>query len=1057
MNKIQFVLLLLLCCLEGIAQAQSRQITGVISNQETGEKLAGASIVIKGTKLGTTTNGAGMFTLNMAPADQVLVISSQGYQEQEVAVQRRTSLTVTLSPAAQTISEVVVVGYGTQKKRNVTGAVASYNADDITNRPVARIDQALVGQIAGVEVKQTTGIPGKAFSINVRGTGSISAGNEPLYVIDGFPLTQAAQNTAGGFTNGNPMDNINPNDIESVQVLKDAAAAAIYGSRAANGVVLITTKRGRTGKPLVNVNAYSGFAQASRKLDVLSGQEWVDRATEIINAQWVASGAGRTAAQTTEQRRQVLGLAAGTYNTNYMLDDRWAMPGHPGLYYIDWQDEVLRKGLVQNYQLSANGGNEFVKYYVSGNYGRQEGIVPGSDYTNYAFRSNVEINASKRLKFGLNIAPAYSVTNDPSVEGKSSIWRMTLSFTPVQQSPAGSVNVGNNAQYPWANPDNDPLYRFNNNIGITKRFRTLASFFAEYQLLSGLSVKTTVNLDNTDANTKSYVPFGGTGTIITRTSTPGIITSGAFTSYKLMTFVNENTVNYTKTFNDVHNLTALAGYSFNADKLQTQSFASNGGFNSSVITTLNAAAAITGNTLETQNNLLSYFGRIQYDYGNKYLLSTSLRRDGSSRFGSNTKWGLFPSLSLGWRISDEKFMKPVNFLSDLKLRGSYGESGNYNIGDYSSIPTLATYNYSFNGAAAVGQAPNNIVNSNLTWEKSKTLDVGLDAGIIRNRITFSFDYYVKNNTDLLLNVPIPGQSGFTSVLSNAGQVRNKGWELEINSRNATGALQWNTSLNLTHNTNKIVALAGGQNQILIPSRYDIPNSILKVGYALNSISVIRQTGILTQADIDKKVAMFNTESAGDPKYLDANGDGVITADDRVIVGHPTPDYIWGITNSFRYKGFDLSFLVQGQNGGSVYSLLGRAIGRTGLSFTENELGINRDRWRSASMPGNGTIPKAYSTFGSIKNTDWLYSSDYWRVRNITLGWELGKLVKNKFMQSGRIYATLENFFGKDKYYGGLNSEAANEDLSGSSLYPDAGDYGGLPLPKSFILGLNINF
>lgn len=1049
--------MLLLCCLQGIAQTQSRQITGTITNRETGEKLVGASIVIKGTKQGTTTNAAGTFTLNMVPGDQVLVISSQGYQEQEIAVQRRVSIDVALSSAAQTISEVVVVGYGTQKKRNVTGAVASYNADDIVSRPVARVDQALVGQIAGVEVKQTTGIPGKAFSINVRGTGSISAGNEPLYVIDGFPLTQAAQNTAGGFTNGNPMDNINPNDIESVQVLKDAAAAAIYGSRAANGVVLITTKRGRTGKPLVNVNAYSGFAQASRKLDVLSGQEWVDRATEIINAQWVASGAGRTAAQTTDQRRQILGLAAGTYNTNYMLDDRWAMPGHPGLYYIDWQDEVLRKGLVQNYQLSASGGNEFVKYYVSGNYGKQEGIVPGSDYTNYAFRSNVEVNASKRLKFGLNIAPAYSVTNDPSVEGKSSIWRMALSFTPVQQSPAGSVNVGNNAQYPWANPDNDPLYRFKNNIGITKRFRTLASFFAEYQLMSGLSLKTTVNLDNTDANTKSYTPFGGTGTVITRTNTPGVITSGSFTSYKLMTFVNENTVNYTKTFNDVHNLTALAGYSFNADKLQTQNFASNGGFNNSVITTLNAAAAITGNTLETQNNLLSYFGRIQYDYENKYLLSTSLRRDGSSRFGSNTKWGLFPSLSLGWRVSDEKFMKAVGFLSDLKLRGSYGESGNYNIGDYSSIPTLATYNYSFNGAAAVGQAPNNIVNSNLTWEKSKTLDVGLDAGIIRNRVNFSFDYYVKNNTDLLLNVPIPGQSGFTSVLSNAGQVRNKGWELEINSRNATGALQWNTSLNLTHNTNKIIALAGGQTQILIPSRYDIPNSVLKVGYALNSISVIRQIGILSQADIDKKVPMFNTESAGDPKYLDANGDGVITADDRVIVGHPTPDYIWGITNSFRYKGFDLSFLVQGQNGGSIYSLLGRAIGRTGLSSTENELGINRDRWRSASMPGNGTTPKAFSTFGSIKNTDWLYSSDYWRVRNITLGYDLGKLVKNKFMQSGRIYATLENFFGKDKYYGGLNSEAANEDLSGSGLYPDAGDYGGLPLPKSFILGLNINF
>lgn len=418
---------------------------------------------------------------------------------------------------------------------------------------------------------------------------------------------------------------------------------------------------------------------------------------------------------------------------------------------------------------------------------------------------------------------------------------------------------------------------------------------------------------------------------------------------------------------------------------------------------------------------------------------------------------MFPSLSVGWRVSNESFMASVPFISDLKLRASWGTAGNYNIGDYSSIAQLSTYGYAFGTSRVVGRAVNASVNPDLTWEESKTIDFGVDLGILKSRITGSFDYYNKLSTGLLLYVPIPGTTGFNTTLSNTGEVRNKGWEVELTSRNLTGDFSWMTSANLAHNENKVEALGPGQEQIWVPSTYDISHSILKVGEQINSICVVRQDGILTQEDIDNNVAQYNKESAGDPKYYDASGDGKIDANDRIIVGHPNPDYVWGITNTFKYRGFDLSILVQGQQGGSIYSLLGRAIGRTGQGYVDNYLGLARDRWRSAEDPGDGKVGKAYSTFGRIKNTDWLYSSDYWRIRNITLGYNLGNLIKTKQIDNARIYVTAENWFGKDKYYGGCNPEATNTDVSGSTTFPEAGDYGGLPLTRSIILGIKLSF
>ena len=1040
------------------AFGQEEQKTRGTVVSASGEPLPGVSVTVSGKEGGTVTNEDGVFSIN-AGRGEVLIFSSVGYRTKREEITGG-EMRVTLEAEQSDLDEVVVVGYGQQRKGNITGAVATMSTEQLAERPVVRVDQALVGQMAGVRVRQTTGNPGQGLSVQVRGVGSISAGNEPLYVVDGFPLSGATPNANGGYSTGTPLDNINPNDIESIQVLKDASAAAIYGSRAANGVVIITTKKGKTGKPVINLNTYVGYNERSRKLDVLSPTEWIDRAIEMIDDQWVKSGPGRTADQSIAERRELLGLGADQVDTRFMYDERWLQPGYPGLNLIDWQDETFRRGLTQNYQLSASGGTEAVSYYVSGNYNAQQGMVKEQDFTAYTARANVDVKANERLAFGVNLSPTFSVNNDPGVEGKDNILHQLVSMTPVQDASLGLYpNVGDNPQYQWSTSPNSPLGKLEQTFAQTRRFRTVGSVFGSYRILDGLIFKTTVNLDHVDNTFKRYIPFTITGTLPNRQADLTRRTSGTYSTFRKQTFVNENTLTYDKTFAEDHQVSALVGFSYNSDKLDNATISSQNGFGSSTITTLNYALGVNGSTTETRNVLLSYFSRIQYAFRDKYLFSASARRDGSSRFGANTKWGWFPSVSAGWRISSEPFaagLQPV--LSDLKLRASWGTSGNYNIGDYSSLPLLGNYAYSFGGELVTGLAPNGIYNPDLTWEKSNTVDVGLDLGFWNNRITASVDYYNRKSTDLLLNVPVSQITGFTSSLDNAGSVRNQGWEFELNTLNVTGqTFQWSTSLNFSHNKNELLSLASGQTQLLVPSSFDISHSILRVGEPMYSIYVVRQIGILSQQDIDNGAPIFGNQTAGDPKYHDANGDGVIDEGDRVLVGQPNPKFTWGITNTFRYKGFDLSVLVQGQWGGHIYSLFGRAINRTGTGYVDNVLGSWRHRWRSADNPGAGEVGKTTSTFGRIKNTDWLYPSDYLRVRNITLGYDLGRVVSKNVFSNARLFITAENFFGFDRYDGGFNPEATNTNLSGSSEFPEAGDYGGLPLPKSLIFGINVSF
>ncbi|MEO6329722.1 MAG: TonB-dependent receptor, partial [Ginsengibacter sp.] len=989
-----------------------------------GEPLEGVTVQEKKSNTTALTQKDGSFQINVPSGKSVLVFSSIGFESQQLGVNNQSRLSLSLKAESNSMDEVVVIGYGTQKRRNVTGAVSSFDARKLDERPILRVDQALVGQLAGVRVKQTTGTPGKGFSIQIRGSGSISGGNEPLYVIDGFPLTVNSSNTGNGsFSTGNPLDNINPNDIESIEVLKDAAAAAIYGSRASNGVVIITTKRGQTGKPKINFNVYGGYNQAAKKLEMMNGQQWIDQATEVINATYLRQF---PTANITDDYATRLAVNGGAFNANYLLDPRWSMPGHPGLAFIDWQDAIERKGAVQNYQVSASGGNETIKYFLSGNYSDQQGFVIKQDYKAYSLRANFEVNASKKLKFGVNIAPTYSLSQDPGIEGKDQIFHQALSLSPVQEDTVGFLpNIGKNGQYAWSSTTNSPYGKLLNNKGTGKRYRTLGTIYGEYQLINGLTFRSSANLDNTDDISTRYVPFVTTGSQASRTFTGAnnllAATSGSYNSYRRQTFVNENTLTYSTVIKGDHSLNLLAGYAYNYDRLDRSTLNSNGGFTSAVIQTLNAAAAVTGNTTSSQSVLISYFSRLQYGYKEKYLLTASLRRDGSSRFGINNQFGTFPSASLKWVVSKESFMTTIPLISALSLRGSYGVNGNDNLpNDYASIATIGSAGYIFGAtqAAAIGQSPNVLANPDLKWEKSQTYDIGIDFGILKNRITGSFDYYNKFNTDLLLNVQVPEATGFQSYLTNIGSVRNIGQELEITSRNTVGKLQWTTSINVTHNTNKIEALANGQTQIIIPNGFTVSDAILRVGSPINSIYALKVLGFLSADDIAKKVPQYGiNEQPGDFKFEDINGDGIITEADKQISGHPNPDYTYGITNTIRYKDFDLNVLVQGQHGGSIFSQFGRSITRPGQGRSDNHPASFVNRWYSETNQGEGRFGKAYSFYNSpiAAATDWVYPSDYIRVRNITLGYNLKGIVKTTSVQGARLYLTLENFFGHDKY------------------------------------------
>jgi len=1061
-------------------QPPTRPVKGKITD-DGNQPIPGASIMIKGTRTAVTADANGEFTIQAHNKD-VLVVSYVGFQDKEISVGAATNLNINVAKNDKSMDDVVVIGYGTQKRHDVTAAVATMDTKSIQERPITRVDQAMIGQMAGVQVRQQSGMPGSGFTILVRGTGSISAGTEPLYVIDGFPLDVNSQNVNGGFSvtgvssNSNPLNNLNPDDIESIQVLKDAAAGAIYGSRAANGVVLITTKRGQIGKTHLAVNANAGISQVAKKLDVLKPQEWINMATELENYKWVNSAtSGRTADQSIAQRQAILGQQV---NSTYIPDARWTLPGHPGIQFVNWQDKAFRTAPFQNYEVSASGGAETIRYFVSGNYINQAGALINTGYTNYSARANLEATIAKKLKLGFNIAPSYSVVQAPSAEGKDNQLMHLYNMVPIVEDSAGlNTGAGKNAVYGWANSSVSPIAYLNNVIAPVKTTRNLYTMYGEYAILNGLTARSTFNYDQTNQTSKSYISDYVAGNVTDRLNSPGKDASGSYSGFTKQNYVNENTLNFIHTFHEDHTINAIAGVSYNYVHLEAFQVKTAGGFANDLVNTLSnaipsaAGVTVTGTTTESNNTLFSYYGRLQYSYQGKYLLSGSFRRDGSSRFGKSNKYGSFPSLSAGWRISQEKFLEHVDFINDLKLRFSWGKSGNNNIGDYGAIPTLVSGtvsnilygNYSFGGntaTAVTGQVPNGLPNPNLQWETSNTYDAGVDATLWNNRINVVFDVYQKKNTNLLLLIPTLAASGATSMLRNIGAVQNRGLELGVGAViYRTRNFQWSANGNIAFNQNKVLDLGGGTSLINVPNAFGTGNPpfILQVGQPMYEYYAIKNIGILTPDDISNpKVAKLPKQTAGDEKYLDANHDGVIDANDRIHAGQPTPKYTWGLTNTFRYKAFDLNIQMYGQHGGSIISYIARALDNpaNGLATT---LGVWRNRFTDARQNYNaprGKIGYAYTI--PYTTTDWIYSTDFFRIQNITLGYNLKSVIKTSVFTNARVYASVFNWFSRDKYKGGVNPEAQNTNLT-NTTYPLPGDYGAMPLNKSVVMGINFVF
>lgn len=952
-------------------------------------------------------------------------------QEKQPTGTAKNQDTIQSNNKTKDIEEVVIIAYGTQKKGEVTGSVGRVNAQSFKDRPIARVDQALTGQIAGVKTRATSGKPGEPLEIRVRGTASISASNSPLYVIDGMVADD--------------MGNVAPDDVQSIEVLKDAASTAMYGSRGSNGIVIVTTKKGVSGKPSFSFSQYYGVQTIEKKLDIMTSSEWIDYATESINKRWVALAPGNSASDSYAVRANYFNLANSTNynlaNVNYMIDPRW---GTDQVAYIDWQDAFYRPASIQNYQLSVRGGSKDVKYAISASYFDQEGLALNTGFNRYNLSAVVDINISDKWKAGIALRPSYSQSYGAAVDGKDNEAHKMLSMVPVAELSAGLyTNFWKNDRYRWASSSQSSIGVLENTTNNTNEFRLLSSLYMSYDILPDLNFKISGGATNNFNLNNSYTP-----TFNLITNIPGQVSIASRRTVNYNRYLGEALLNYKKTFGN-HSVAALAGYS--AENYRTTSqYNRNKGFPNDDLKTFNftqSASVLNSEYTASERMLISMFGRVNYDYKKKYMLFASIRRDGSSRFGWNNLWGTFAAFGGAWKIDKEEFLKDKTWLSNLKLRYSWGENGNENIGDYRAFGTLSGGNYSFGGNLSNGLITNTIANPELTWEKTQSSDFGFELGLF-NRIDFTADYYIKKTNDLLLQQPIPYATGYNIMWRNVGSVQNTGLELDLSTKNLTGAFKWNTSANIAFNNNKVLQL--GTDNAPIYTGFSNTTNIIQVGEELNSFYLYEAIGVLSSADIaNAGIAKTNGAIAGDVKYKDANGDGIINENDRHIIGSPTPDYYWGFTNTFSYKGFDLSVFFQGQKGGYSYALLGRAIDRPSMGTTTNVMGNWANRWRSDAEPGDGKTPRLDGTTGSLLDTRWLYDATYIQLKNITLGYNFEQDLVNKLKISNlRVYVSLENVWRKDHYYGGYNPE---------SVQSDGTDYGAYPNAKVYMMGLNFNF
>lgn len=1017
MRRILTRFVLLACWLLAVHHVMAQTtVTGSVTDADTGEPLAGATINVVGVTGSVTTNNAGNYTIQVPSLTDKLQVSYVGYQTQTVDINGRTTLGIRLTLEDEALEEVIVVGYGTVRKSDLTGSVTRLSEKDFNQGAITSADQLIAGKAAGVQVVQNSGEPGGGISVNIRGVGSINAGNSPLYVVDGLPLDNSSVVTGSGAnfngmrTTRNPLNSINPNDIESIEVLKDASATAIYGARGANGVVIITTKSGAAGGLQVNYDAYAGVQNVAKKVELLGPNDYMNTINAIIDA-----GGGSDA-------QRVEGIQDGG---------------------TDWLENVYQSdAAIQNHNLSFSGGNERTTFLTSLNYYDQQGVLINSRNKRYSARLNLEHNVQDRFKLGVSLSTSY-VRDQYVPNGMDLNERAGVIYAAMNYDPTLSL-YDENGVYTLSKDMNidNPLAIGNGKDALSNLYRTFGTVYGEYQLVEGLTAKLNIGGDVISQRRDTYV---------NRLTIEGNAAGGiaSILQGKNSNYLAEATLNYNRTFEN-SSLNAVAGMT--GQRFINDDFSAEArGFPADATGTnnLNLGDPTTHRTSSGKsiNSLLSYLGRVNYTYADKYLITAALRIDGSSRFGTNNKFGYFPSLALGWKMNEEDFLNNIDALSVLKLRASWGRTGNQEIGNYQSMSTFGGgLKYVYNGTQVTSTAPSRIANPDLKWETSEQINIGLDFGFLQNRITGTLDWYTKDTRDMLLSLPVPRSTGFSSQMTNIGSVQNRGFEVMIATANLTGPFKWDSNISFNTLTNTVKNLGGISNIITGSAGSTGQIAIIREGDPLHSFYGYEILGIWQEND-DFSVTDDNV-NPGDIKYRDTNGDKVVNADDRVILGNSFPDFIWSFTNTFSYKNIGLYVFFEGVNGASMLN----------NNMVDTYFPANLKRNRLAEPLLNRWTPSnpsaKYPSFVSPNaqgqktvNSYTVEDASYLRLNTVRLSYQLP--LKGNALRSATIYVSGQNLLTVTDYTG--YDPALNPNGSANFRI----DWNAFPSARTFLLGVTI--
>ncbi len=1031
---------------------QGPEIQGTVTSAEDNTGLPGVSVLVKGTTIGTITQLDGTYSLTIPEDAKTLVFSFVGYKNQEVAINSRSVIDIILDEDLTALEEVVVIGYGSQERKDLTGSVSSIDATEIEGLNISSADQMLQGRLAGVNVKQASAAPGGLTSVRIRGSNSFLGSNEPLYVIDGVPIFNDANevNTYSGPGSGsrinheNPLAFLNPADIESINVLKDASATSIYGARGSNGVIIITTKRGKAGEGKLDLNYSNGWQNAIMLPEMMSTQQF----------------------QAYLQQHQ-----SNTSSPEYDAGLSQPYSFADTLPSTNWLEEQTRPAQVRNFNLTASGGNENLTYSVGGSYFDQEGVLLGSDLKRFGMKVNLDAQVNDRIRVGNSLIASRTENNFAWVDGTANgifgmgsitAGMLTYPFHPVYDDNGQPFR--NNANYANAimrspYPMNHPLALLTDQQDKRKMNRILGNLFTEYSILDNLKLKVSVgaNIDSRD-NTIYYTSNLTQGSRLIRHAN------------NMENYVNENTLNYNLLSGD-HSIDAVAGFSVQYNMVNTF-FSQDANF---PFDRLGADADGQGTDLLTTSSarskwtMASYLARVNYGFQGKYLVTASVRADGSSRFAEDNKWGVFPAAAFAWRISEESFMDQVSQISNLKTRVSWGTTGNTEIGTNQSNLILGNGRYSFNGNEVSTFYPAGPENNALKWESTKQTDIGIDLGLFNDLLAVTFDAYWKRTDDLLVSVQLDPLTGFGSALMNIGGIENKGFEFNITGNwIKTNDFGWSTNINYAQYRNKVTEISPLEDEFTVSGAVERGEyrSLIKVGAPLGSFFGFQTDGLITQADIDAGVAhTVSTPELGDIKFVDQltvdtdnDGvpdatDGVINADDRVAIGNPHPDFTFGINNNFRYKIFDFSALISGSIGHDIFNTSAYH-GRDPEQMRTNKYAsLLNNSWTPENPDAKYPRAGSEASDGIFKANETLAIEDgsYVKIQNISLGVNLNRSII-KFAQNLRVYVSAQNLAVWTDYEG-----TSPEVNSGGQSTTNLGyETGGYPMARTIMLGVNLS-